>query len=152
MQVVAGGGTPAPLTTVDDTRGEFTHAAPWFLPDGRHFLYLCASLASGTGGTYIGRVGLEPVAQEPTRLLATECPAVYARSRDSSTGRLFFMQGSREPTQSPIAASSTPPVSGHIRPAFPGRCPRPVRAITITESSSSPASRSAEILDWWVPA
>ncbi len=95
MQVAAGGGTPAPLTTVDDARGEFTHAAPWFLPDGRHFLYLRASLDSGTGGIYIGRVGLEPAAQEPTRLLATEHPAVYARSRDSSTGRLFFMQGSR---------------------------------------------------------
>ena len=95
MQVAAGGGTPSALTTVDDTRGEFTHAAPWFLPDGRHFLYLRASLDSGSGGIYVGAVGLEPAAQESTRLLATERPAVYARSRDSTTGRLFFMQGSR---------------------------------------------------------
>ena len=95
MQVAAGGGTPSALTTVDDTRGEFTHAAPWFLPDGRHFLYLRASLDSGSGGIYVGAVGLEPAAQESTRLLATERPAVYARSRDSTTGRLFFMRGSR---------------------------------------------------------
>ncbi len=95
MQVPAGGGTPVPLTTVDDARGEITHAAPWFLPDDRHFLYLRASLDSSTGGIYIGRVGVEPAAQEPTRLLATERPAVYAPSRDSTTGQLFFMQGSR---------------------------------------------------------
>ena len=95
MQVAAAGGTPSALTAVDDTRGEFTHAAPWFLPDGRHFLYLRASLDSSTGGIYVGAVGLEPAAQESTRLLATERPAAYARSRDSTTGRLFFMQGSR---------------------------------------------------------
>ena len=95
MQVAAGGGTPTPLTTVDGARGEITHAAPWFLPDDRHFLYLRASLDSSTGGIYIGRVGVEPAAQQATRLLATERPAVYAPSRDSTTGRLFFMQGSR---------------------------------------------------------
>ena len=95
MQVAAGGGTPSALTRVDDSRREFTHAAPWFLPDGRHFLYLRASLDSSTGGIYVGAVGLEPAAQAPTRLLATERPAVYARSRGSTTGRLFFMQGSR---------------------------------------------------------
>ena len=95
MQVAASGGTPTPLTAVDDARGEFTHAAPWFLPDGRHFLYLRASLDSSTGGIYIATVGVEPAAQEPTRLLATERPAVYARSSDSPTGHLFFMQGSR---------------------------------------------------------
>ena len=95
MQVAGDGGTPTQLTTVDDTRGEITHAAPWFLPDDRHFLYLRASLDSSTGGIYIGALGVEPGAQESTRLLATERPAVYAPSRDSTTGRLFFMQGSR---------------------------------------------------------
>ena len=96
MQVAAGGGTPTALTTVDDARGEFTHAAPWFLPDGRHFLYLRASLDSGTGGIYVGALGLEPAAQESTRLLATERPAVYARSPDDSAkGRLLFMRGRR---------------------------------------------------------
>ena len=95
MQVAAGGGTPSALTAVNDARGEFTHAAPWFLPDGRHFLYLRASLDSSTGGIYVGAVGREPAAQAPDRLLATERPAVYARSRDSTTGQLFFLQGSR---------------------------------------------------------
>ena len=95
MRVAAGGGTPSALTTVDAARGEFAHTAPWFLPDGRHFLYLRASLDSSTGGVYVGALGLDPDLQAPARLIATERPAVYARSRDSTTGRLFFMQGSR---------------------------------------------------------
>ena len=95
MQVAAGGGTPAAVTAVDAARGEITHAAPWFLPDDRHFLYLRASLDSSTGGIYVGRLGVDPAEQDPTRLLATERPAVYAPSRGATTGRLFFMRGSR---------------------------------------------------------
>ena len=56
----------------------------------------CApSLDSSTGGIYVGALGVEPAEQDPTRLLATERPAVYGRSRGSTTGHLFFMQGSR---------------------------------------------------------
>ena len=95
MQVAAAGGTPAPLTAVDGARGEFTHAAPWFLPDDRHFLYLRASSDSSTGGIYLGALGVEPDAQDSTRLLASQRPAVYAPSPDSATGHLLFMQGSR---------------------------------------------------------
>ena len=35
----ATGGTPVPVTTLDQTRGEFGHRFPTFLPDGHHFLY-----------------------------------------------------------------------------------------------------------------
>jgi Tol biopolymer transport system component len=40
FRVPATGGTPEPLTQLDKTRGEGAHWAPWFLPDGRHFLYV----------------------------------------------------------------------------------------------------------------
>jgi serine/threonine protein kinase len=39
MQVSAGGGAPAPLTKVD-TAQHTSHRWPFFLPDGKHFLYL----------------------------------------------------------------------------------------------------------------
>jgi eukaryotic-like serine/threonine-protein kinase len=39
LRVSAAGGTPVPLTELDTSRGEVEHVAPWFLPDGRHFLY-----------------------------------------------------------------------------------------------------------------
>jgi len=38
-RVSAAGGDPATLTKLDTTRGEASHRWPFFLPDGRHFLY-----------------------------------------------------------------------------------------------------------------
>jgi Tol biopolymer transport system component len=37
MKVPSGGGTPAPVTTTPSD--DVTHRNPWFLPDGRHFLF-----------------------------------------------------------------------------------------------------------------
>ena len=39
FRVSATGGSVTPLTTLDWASGEITHRYPWFLPDGRHFLY-----------------------------------------------------------------------------------------------------------------
>src|SRR5262249_23480821 len=39
FRVSAEGGTPAQVTTLDRSAGETSHRFPWFLPDGRHFLY-----------------------------------------------------------------------------------------------------------------
>jgi Tol biopolymer transport system component/tRNA A-37 threonylcarbamoyl transferase component Bud32 len=47
-RVSAGGGQPAPLTKLDPGRGETAHRYPWFLPDGKHFLYMAANLSAST--------------------------------------------------------------------------------------------------------
>ncbi len=44
-RIPASGGTPAPVAPLDPGRRETTHRYPWFLPDGRHFIYLAANLA-----------------------------------------------------------------------------------------------------------
>jgi eukaryotic-like serine/threonine-protein kinase len=41
--VSASGGTPAPVTTLDPSKGVTTHRWPQFLPDGRHFLYVAGT-------------------------------------------------------------------------------------------------------------
>jgi Tol biopolymer transport system component len=41
MMVPASGGDAKPVTTLDTARGESAHRFPCFLPDGRHFLYVC---------------------------------------------------------------------------------------------------------------
>ena len=41
-RVSALGGTPTPATALDTQAGETQHWAPFFLPDGRHFLYFAA--------------------------------------------------------------------------------------------------------------
>jgi serine/threonine protein kinase/Tol biopolymer transport system component len=52
FQVSAAGGSPTPLTQLDKGRGEFSHWAPWFLPDGRHFLF--NAYGEGVSGVYVG--------------------------------------------------------------------------------------------------
>jgi serine/threonine protein kinase len=39
-RVSADGGTPTPVTALDNSRGETSHRQPYFLPDGGHFLFL----------------------------------------------------------------------------------------------------------------
>jgi serine/threonine protein kinase len=54
FQVLAAGGPPVPLTTLDKAHGEAAHWAPWFLPDGRHFLYVARSGPSEENSVYVG--------------------------------------------------------------------------------------------------
>jgi len=49
-RVSAAGGVSSPVTVLDLARGENTHRWPWFLPDGRHFLYSADTLG-GSGAT-----------------------------------------------------------------------------------------------------
>ncbi|MCY4659109.1 MAG: protein kinase [Acidobacteria bacterium] len=96
MRVPAAGGTPVPLTTVDAARGELAHAAPRFLPDGRHFLYLRASSDSDVAGIYLGALDVEPAAQNPARLVATRQDAAYAPAAGlGTTGHLLVLQDDR---------------------------------------------------------
>jgi Tol biopolymer transport system component len=72
-RVPAVGGTPVPATTLDEQAGETQHWAPFFLPDGRHFLYFAAG--SKSGGP-----------DEPN--------GVYVASLDSLDRKLLFPGGS----------------------------------------------------------
>ncbi len=48
-QVDASGGTPEQLTKLDPSLGQNSHRWPYFLPDGKHFVY-CARTATATSG------------------------------------------------------------------------------------------------------
>ncbi len=71
--VPAAGGNPVAVTKVD-AKVHSTHRWPWFLPDGRHFLYLAASHAnprSPESGIYVGSLD----GGEPRRILASSTSA-----------------------------------------------------------------------------
>ena len=53
FRVSAVGGSPVPLADLDETRQETAHFAPWFLPDGHHFLYVALSTDAGKIGIYV---------------------------------------------------------------------------------------------------
>jgi hypothetical protein len=92
FKVPATGGAPTPLTQVDASRGETTHSAPWFLPDGRHFLYLRTSTDAGTAGAFIGSIDSTPQTQPADRLLAAAHDVRYVSSRPDAPGHLVFVR------------------------------------------------------------
>ena len=56
MQVPSAGGTPRPVTTLDDARGETAHRFPLFLPDGDHFLYTVLPARAGAYDIVVGSI------------------------------------------------------------------------------------------------
>ena len=90
QRVSAAGGTPIAATTLDTNRGETRHWTPYFLPDGRHFLYL-ASGVKGDGGLLYEPNGLYVASldsNERKLLIPRGSAAKYAN------GHLLFTQGS----------------------------------------------------------
>lgn len=53
-RVSATGGTATQITDVDVSRNELGHAWPYFLPDGRHYLYLARSTQPEYSAIYVG--------------------------------------------------------------------------------------------------
>jgi Tol biopolymer transport system component len=73
-RVPAAGGTPVQLTTVDSSRNEIEHIWPYFLPDGRHFLFLARNAQSENSAIYVGTLD----SKETTRLLQAHSSMAYA--------------------------------------------------------------------------
>jgi eukaryotic-like serine/threonine-protein kinase len=48
QRVVATGGTPEPAATLDTAQGEVSQVDPWFLPDGKHYLFASRTAARST--------------------------------------------------------------------------------------------------------
>ena len=72
LRVSAAGGTPVPLTSLNDQ--EPAHRFPWFLPDGRHFLYTAYGTSREKDTVYVGDLQ----SQNRQRILSAASNAVYA--------------------------------------------------------------------------
>jgi predicted Ser/Thr protein kinase len=73
-QIPAAGGTPSPVTKIDTSKLEHSHRWPWFLPDGKHFLYLARSSSSDI--TYVASLD----GKENKELLRKHSNVVYGNS------------------------------------------------------------------------
>ncbi|HXI03825.1 MAG TPA: hypothetical protein VNI57_11680, partial [Candidatus Saccharimonadales bacterium] len=72
-----GGGSPVPVTKMDTEQREGTHRFPYFLPDGRHFLFLSRRSVAGTPeDTAVWLASLD--SPERKRLMRAESNAIYA--------------------------------------------------------------------------
>ena len=72
VRVPDGGGTPVPVTTLDASKGERSHRHPWFLPDGRHFLFV--AMARTESALYVGSLD----SMDRIELFATQSKAFFA--------------------------------------------------------------------------
>jgi eukaryotic-like serine/threonine-protein kinase len=86
-RVSDGGGTPVPVTSLDESRAEVTHGFPQFLPDGRHFLYLAAS--SRPGASSIRAASLDSGSSKV--LLTAHTSAAYAPVLSGNPPSLLFV-------------------------------------------------------------
>jgi eukaryotic-like serine/threonine-protein kinase len=92
MRVSAKGGTPVEVTALDADRQEVSHANPWVLPDGRHFLYTRTSRVAANSGIFVGSIDTPPRTQSHTRLIPSPQQAEYAPGRDGSPGHVLFVR------------------------------------------------------------
>ena len=89
-RVSASGGPVAPVTSLDAAAGDVQHTNPFFLPDGRHFLY--SALGSRAGGATDARavyVGSLDAKDAPTEVLTRGTNAKYA------SGHVIFVRGGK---------------------------------------------------------
>ncbi len=81
MRVDAAGGTPVALTEINAR--ELSHRWPWFLPDGKHFLYFCWGATEVEDAVYAGALG----SKERVLVLHNDSNAIYA-----GPGYLLFVR------------------------------------------------------------
>jgi Tol biopolymer transport system component len=88
FRVPAAGGTATPLTEVDQSATETGHRFPWFLPDGRHFLYTARSGDQEKTVVYAGE--LDSKARH--KVVAANSNALYVPPVYTKQGYLLFMR------------------------------------------------------------
>jgi len=89
----ASGGEASVVTQPDASRQESAHLFPWFLPDGRRFLYLSVSrTAPETSGIFIQALNEPALATSPVRILATGFGAAYVPGTGRTDGHLLFIR------------------------------------------------------------
>jgi len=87
LRVPATGGKPVPVTHIDATRQETTHRYPFFLPDGRHFLYLAMN-AAGNSKDPANRIWVGSLDGGPAKpIMPGNYNAAFA------DGYILFLQG-----------------------------------------------------------
>jgi Tol biopolymer transport system component len=86
FRIPAAGGTPVALTTLDRGAGENSHRWPWFLPDGRRYLFM---IRSNENWIYLGDL----TSGESRKLISNNSGAVYSPpGQNSRSGFLLFVR------------------------------------------------------------
>lgn len=87
FRVPAAGGTATPLTTLDRSLKERAHWYPWFLPDGRHFLYTATPDVIEQSAIYVADMDAKDPPRSRREVLPAVSFAMYAPS-----GYILFLR------------------------------------------------------------
>ena len=114
-RVSSNGGSPVPVTHLDASVGEKAHYWPYFLPDGRHFLYLVIATERERTGIRLAALDSDSAGRV---LVSSSSNALYAPARSgmirSKPGHLLFMR------KGVVMAQSFDAVNLELKgPAFP---------------------------------
>jgi serine/threonine protein kinase len=116
FRVSAAGGRVTPLTALDETRQEVGHFAPWFLPDGRHFLYSALSADPEKRALYVADLASKARKQVMTDSSRTiyVSPGYLLFARDRTLMAQPFDAGKREVTgeAAPVAEQADSSYAG----------------------------------------
>jgi eukaryotic-like serine/threonine-protein kinase len=111
FRVSAAGGIPVALTRVDTAAGENNHRTPWFLPDGKRFLYTSRHIDAAKTRIYVDSIDARPGSSSRKEVLTADSNAVYAPAvpGSSKTGYLLFVREGKLMAQAfdPDKASTT---------------------------------------------
>jgi eukaryotic-like serine/threonine-protein kinase len=80
------GGPATQITEFDQERGQTSHRWPWFLPDGRHYLYFGRGIKKATEGIFVGSLDT----RERKFLLSSKVRGIYTGS-SSDTLRGYLL-------------------------------------------------------------
>jgi serine/threonine protein kinase len=108
-KVNAQGGAAEPATIMDRTR-HTTHRWPWFLPDGKHFIFLATSHTGGDAkqnGIYFGAID----STESHLVLATDSAAQYASGYLLYRANTALVAQPFDPQKGMLSGSAIPLVS-----------------------------------------
>ncbi len=74
LRVSSAGGSATPVTSMDASQQAISHAWPYFLPDGKHFLYTIIASNSENSGIYVGSLD----SKDTKLILKAHSSALYA--------------------------------------------------------------------------
>ena len=80
FRVPAAGGTPVELTGPSQATSQSGARAPWFLPDGRHFLYMARDTDAQQTRIYVDTIDAKPGSNSRREVLTANSNVVYAPS------------------------------------------------------------------------
>jgi eukaryotic-like serine/threonine-protein kinase len=74
LRVPSAGGSTTPVTSMNASQQAIAHAWPYFLPDGKHFLYTIAASNTQNSGIYVGSLD----SKDTKLILKVHSSALYA--------------------------------------------------------------------------